>query len=333
MTRKLDAALAIAGLGLFGFVAARIGWGAVFRTIAHSGAGVALVIALGLIRLILQTRSWSIALRLDGIGSPQPELMLVRLASQGVGYLSVLGPVASEPMKISLIQKSGASATAATLVDTGVYWFSSGIVALIGCLAAVRLFTHSAHFTRPMEIICLAIAGGLMVIARPKALLPALVARFGARAPRWLQKAGQIEAAIRDLERRHPASIGRMFFLDLSCQVLVAAEVVAIFWVLRIPMRPSSVLAIEGASRAIKMMASWMPARIGADESGLAAAFAALGMSPASGLTLALARRVRDLLGALIGLSWLACRTHWRKTAETRANVPEAAVSEAALQS
>jgi hypothetical protein len=54
------------------------------------------------------------------------------------------------------------------------------------------------------------------------------------------------------------------------------------------------------------MMAGWMPARIGADESGMAGAFFAFGLSPASGLALALARRSRDLLAALIGLSWLA---------------------------
>jgi hypothetical protein len=66
------------------------------------------------------------------------------------------------------------------------------------------------------------------------------------------------------------------------------------------------VLGIEGASRAIKIVAGWMPARIGADESGIAATFFALGLSPSSGLTLALARRSRDLFGAFIGLSWLA---------------------------
>jgi hypothetical protein len=34
-------------------------------------------------------------------------------------------------------------------------------------------------------------------------------------------------------------------------------------------------------------------------------AFFAFGLSPVSGLTLALARRSRDLLAALVGLSWL----------------------------
>ena len=76
---------------------------------------------------------------------------------------------------------------------------------------------------------------------------------------------------------------------------------------------PGTLLRIEGASRAIKITAGWMPARIGADESGIAGAFCAFGLSPASGLTLALAHRSRDLLAALVGLSWVALTAgFWR---------------------
>ena len=77
-----------------------------------------IIVALSLVRLMLQTRSWSIALRQDGIQPSTGELMLVRLASQGIGYLTVLGPIASEPMKIRLLRRHSKSPTAATLVDT-----------------------------------------------------------------------------------------------------------------------------------------------------------------------------------------------------------------------
>ena len=97
-----------------------------------------------------------------------------------------------------------------------------------------------------------------------------------------------------------------MFIIDAACQVLLAAEVVAILSCLHVPLHAATVLGIEGATRVVKIAAGWMPARIGADESGIAAAFFALGLSPAAGLTLALARRLRDLVGALLGLSWLA---------------------------
>jgi hypothetical protein len=76
-----------------------------------------LIVALSVVRLRLQTQSWALALCKDGVDANITELMFLRLAPQGIGYLTVLGPAASEPMKIKLLQHRG-SATAATLVDT-----------------------------------------------------------------------------------------------------------------------------------------------------------------------------------------------------------------------
>jgi hypothetical protein len=305
--------LAIVGLGLRAFSVSKIGWDAVVHVFEQAADAILIIAVLSLIRMLLQTVSWTIALRSEGSAPPIHELLLIRLASQGVGYLSVLGPVASEPMKISLLRKQGLSGTAATLVDSGVYWFTSGIVAVAGSLAAALLFAHSKHSAGSLTIFGLLLAVSLVVIARPKPRLPAVVNLLGARCPRCLDKAMQVELAIRAFANRYPTSIRRMFLLDVACQLLLAAEVVALFWCLRMPLHAGTVLAIEGTSRAIKIVAGWMPARIGADESGFAGAFSALGLSPASGLTLALARRSRDLFGALIGLTWLAASTgFWR---------------------
>jgi hypothetical protein len=48
-------------------------------------------------------------------------------------------------------------------------------------------------------------------------------------------------------------------FLDALCQVLLVAEVVEIFWSLNTPYIPGTVLGIEGASRAVKIMAGGYP--------------------------------------------------------------------------
>lgn len=311
MITKRDALLAAAGVALFTFAAGRIGWGAVIRTIEEARAAVAMIVGLSLVRLALQTRSWSIALRADGITSSTRELMLIRLASQGIGYLSVLGPVASEPMKISLLRNQGSSATAATLVDTGVYWFSSGMVGIAGCFSAALLLAHTRHSVTSLAIFGAIFVAILFLIAHPKLRLSPLVDALGVRCPRWLVRAKQIEGDIRHFQSQHPWSIRCMFLLDVACQVLLAAEVVTIFWCLKLPLHATTVLGIEGASRAVKMFAGWMPARIGVDESGVAGIFFAFGLSPASGLTLALARRSRDLLAALIGLAWLAWRARF----------------------
>jgi hypothetical protein len=323
VNRKRDALLAAAGVALLVFAAGHIGWGAVIGALKEARIAVATIIGLSLARLILQTRAWSIALRSDGVEAPTSELMLIRLASQGFGYLSVLGPVASEPMKISLLQRRRRSATTATLVDTGVYWFCSGIVGIAGFISAALLLAHSKHFILLFAVAGLILAAGLFVIARPKLRVSPLADSLGARCPRWLKKGKQIEVALRQFESQYPSTIRRMFLLDVACQVLLGAEVVAILWCLRIPLHAGTILGIEGASRAIKIMAGWMPARIGADESGIAGAFLAFGLSPASGLTLALARRSRDLLAALIGLSWLALNAGFL-------NVSSALVTEAA---
>ena len=323
MIGKRDALLAAAGLGLFAFAAHRIGWNAVVRAIEQGGAAIAIIIGLSLVRLFLQTRSWSIALRVDGIESSASELMLIRLASQGMGYLSVLGPVASEPMKISLLQRSGGSATTATLIDTGVYWFASGIVGVAGCLSAVLLLAHGRHSVAPLAIAGSIMAATLFLLARPKSRLSPLVHFLGDRCPRWIQKGKEIECAVRMFAKEYPSSIRQMFLLDSACQLLLIAEVAALFWCLKIPLHGVTVLGIEGVSRAIKIAAGWMPARIGADESGVAGAFFAFGLSPASGLTLALARRSRDLLAALVGLTWLAWRTKFWNASPAR--VPQGA--------
>ncbi|PWU11143.1 MAG: hypothetical protein C5B51_03255 [Terriglobia bacterium] len=306
MSRHRDLILAAAGLLLLGFVASRIGLQAVVKELAAVRAGILIIVALSLIRLILQTRSWAIALRLDGFESSTGELMLVRLASQGIGYLTVLGPVASEPMKIKLLQQRGKSPTAATLVDTGVYWFASGLVGIGGCLAACVLHAHSPRAIASAGIVASIFIGGLFTIARPKLLLAPLGDWLGARCPRWLRKAGQIEIAVRKFARQDRAAIRQMFVLDLGCQVLLAAEVVTVLWFLRLPLHAGIILGLEAANRIVKMASGWLPARIGADESGAAGAFLSFGLPAAAGVALALARRTRDLLACLVGLTWLA---------------------------
>jgi len=315
---KKDALLVLMGFTLFAFAIERVGWTVLLQAIEQARVGLAMILGLSLIRLILQTRSWSIALRSDGIESHGAELMFIRLASQGIGYLSVLGPAASEPMKIRLLRRSGgeqSTVAAATLVDTGVYWFVSALVGIAGCMAAALLLAQSRRSLVPVAIVGLTLAVTLYLIARPTSRLSPLVKTFGDRCPGWLEKARRVEIALREFARRHPSTIRKMLLLDTACQLLLLAEIVAFFYCLKIPLRVTTVLGVEGVTRGIKILAGWMPARIGADESGVTGAFLAFGLSPASGFTLALARRVRDFLAALIGLTWLASSAHSHKIA------------------
>ncbi len=308
--------MVLVGAALFIFAVERIGLGSVMREAKAMGAGLFVILLLTLIRLFLQTQAWAIALEQDGIRATTSELLFLRLASQGIGYLTVLGPAASEPIKIKLLRRHPGSPTAATLVDTGVYWLSAGLVLIAGSVSAAFVLTRNQTASILFAAI---IAAALLLLVKPKEFLNPLSSSMGKRAPRWLTKAAQVERQIRDFARRHPEPIRHMLVLDLACQALLLGEVVAGLYFLHLPLRAGAVLSIEAANRAVRLIGGWMPARIGADESGAAGAFAALGMPAAAGLAFALTRRFRDMLGSLVGLLWLAWRTQSETSIASRA--------------
>jgi hypothetical protein len=294
------------GLALFVFAVERTGSGRLLPELQVMRNALVVILAMSLIRLLLQTQSWALALRESRVDANTPELLFLRLASQGIGYLTILGAGASEPMKIKLLQRHRGSATAATLVDTGAYWMSAGLVLIAGSLSATLVVTRNRGASMLLAIL---VAVGLYLLARPDAILVQVVARLGKRSPAWLTKAAHIEGEIRRFAAAYPETVRQMFLLDLACQMLLLAEVAVALYFLHLPLGAGPVLSIEAAGRAVRLVGGWMPARIGADEGGAAAAFAALGFPAAAGLALALVRRFRDLIASLIGLIWLAWRT------------------------
>jgi len=321
--KKMNVLVVASAACVLAFVAARMGWSGVVLQLTAVRRALPILLGLSLLRLILQTMAWSTSLRAEGIQAGFAELAGARSSSRGVGYLSVLGPVVSEPLRISLLRDRSESAAAATLIDTGVYWFSSGVFGIAGSLCALHLMARNLH-AAPLVVLAALTIAGLFVIARPKLLLPSLVRALGRRCPQSLRKGVAIEAAMREFQARHPGSIRRILLLDLASQILIAAEVVTIFSCFHIPFHAGTVLALEAANRVVKMMGGLVPARIGTDESGMAAAFLAFGLPSASGLALALARRTRDLLEALLGIGWLSWRTKFSRRYPFRSAISHA---------
>ncbi len=272
-----------------------------FRTL---GAVLPIVLAAGIIRLLLQTRAWWFALRADDVSVPQSRLVAVRLASQAAGYLTVLGPIASEPAKLVLLRRSaGAAATApATLVETGSYWFTTVILGLAGTCAAAFLFVD-VRVVLPAAILFAVVLALLMT---RRSLLSPLVRLAGPRAPKWLVSAETVERRIRSFRDRQPEAAWRVLALDSIAQLVTLFEVAAVLWAAGIRCSSLHVLTIEAAGRMVKILGAWIPARIGADEGGAAVSFALLGLPPAAGLMLVVARRIRDLLWCAAGIVWAA---------------------------
>ena len=304
--RKANLLLAAVGTALFAWVIVHAGPAAIVQQLGALRIALPIVVALSLARLLLQTLAWSAALKSEGLDIGIPRLIGIRLASQGMGYLTVFGPVLSEPMKISLLRTPVESTATATFLDNGIYWFTSALIGIAGC-ACIGLIKAQAGSS--VLVLSVVFALVMVFIARRKSVLSSISAALGRRSPSWLNRAAKVEFTIREKRIQKPELVGHMFWRDVACQLLLVAEVAVVLWSLRLPIHLMAVIAIEGFTRAVKMMTGWVPARLGADESGAMSAFAASGLSPAFGLTLALTRRARDLAWAVVGLAWLALKS------------------------
>ena len=298
---------ALVGAALFGWVIVHVGPQAILQQLKVIRIALPVLVILSLCRLLLQTAAWSAALSGAGISVPRRKLIGIRLASQSMGYLTVLGPLLSEPMKIKLLGSSPAPAIAATLLDNGVYWFTATLTAIAGCVCAVFLAVRGSHYLWSVAAVTV-LTVALFLIARRKPILTGIARALGKRCPSWLTRAEAIERSIRNYRVEHPALVGRMFWIGAACQLLLAFEVIIVLWSLRLPIHVATVLGIEGLTRVMKMVSGWVPARLGADEGGAMSAFMLAGFSPVFGLTLALTRRMRDLLWSLLGIAWLVLR-------------------------
>jgi hypothetical protein len=288
----------------FAWVIARVGLPTMMEQVKAMRVALPVVLALSLLRLFLQTATWSASLKGEDVSVGIAKLIGVRLASQSMGYLTVLGPLISEPMKIKLLGTSIEPTITATFLDDGVYWFTSALLAIAGIVSVPLVAVHGRAYHSIPAVLVLGFA--VVIIRRHTPILSDMVRALGTRHPTWLARAARIEASIREYRLNQPTLVRRMFCIDIACQVLLVAEVVVVLLSLHLPIHFGAVLAIEGMTRALKMVSGWIPARLGSDEGGAISAFALTGLSPLLGLSLALTRRVRDLLWALIGIVWLA---------------------------
>ncbi|HKU24396.1 MAG TPA: hypothetical protein VJQ54_02930 [Candidatus Sulfotelmatobacter sp.] len=313
--------VAILAVLLFAWVMAHMNLASMVQQLKAIRIAVPIVLAVSAIRLYLQSLNWSASLKGQQLSIESGKLAAIRLASQSIGYLTVFGPLISEPMKIKLLATPAEPTITATFLDDGVYWFTSALVAICGLLSLPLLTVHGAHYHSIPAVLVLGLA--LFFITRRNSILSCVVRALGKRAPSCLICAEKVEASIRTFRLEQPALVNRMFWFHVASQLLIVSEVLVVLWTLHLPIHFLPVLAIEGVTRVLKFVSGWIPARLGSDEGGAISAFAVVGLSPVLGLALALTRRVRDLLWALIGIIWLAWNSRGVSDQPGRmANVP-----------
>ena len=259
---------------------------------------------------VLRTLGWYICFPAD----QRPtfwHLFRVRLAADAVSYFTIRG-VASEPLRVVLIydRVPATASTASTIFERTAMGIMSVVLVAITALVAMSSEIVPEDWQRIfgwIGIVAVVVVLLTLVFLTRKGrylgpLFESMYRRTG-----WHWTEGRVARFIRDVEqlfleltRSDPRRLLRLAGLAVACYALMALEVWMVFWAIQQPITVWSSMFVETFTRSASIFSGAIPANLGALEASNVAVVRALGL--AGGGSLALARRVRGLFWAGLGL-------------------------------
>jgi len=193
-----------------------------------------------------------------------------------------------------------------------------GTALLLSFAAPLPLAASRVSLAVLALVVCATIAGAWIVRGRRR-IVSGAARRLGVRT-----RLRDIEDRVFEFAERHP---DRVMPVAL-CQILFHASAVFEIWIaLRlITGQPPSLLTafvLESVNRTITVAFQFVPMWLGVDEAGTGLIAAAIGISPAAGVTLALARKGRIVLWTAVGLAfwWPSVRATFQPSVEAGSGI------------
>jgi len=279
---------------------------------ARLGLALPIILAPGALWHFLRTFGWSISFP-DDARPAFTRLFRVRLAADAVAFFTVRG-VASEPLKVVLLldrSRPEVTTAAFALERLAFAVINTLISGLISFFAVTRLAMPGAWDTvfTGLSIAAVIVVPLLVFLARRRTgdylgrLVTAIDHATGKRleASRVVRFILGVEDVLLALLRGDRRRLLMLVVLPTVCYALMVLEVWLVFWAIGEPLGLMQAMAIETFARLASVASAAIPANVGALEASNAAVVSMLGL--AGGGSLALARRVRALLWAGLGLA------------------------------
>ena len=286
-----------------------------FHLIAHMGRRLAVAVLLSLVASgiwhLARTWAWAWCFPKD-VRIPFLRLARVRLAAEAFSYLTLRG-IAGEPLKVVLLEQEvdPRVATAAVALERIGYMVGTTLIVGIGSLAAIATLPLTHTWFRVFRGFAigagvLALLTGFVLSGRGTyltVLLEGLDRALGTSMARGRvgRFAGAVERQLLDLVRGNPLRLAVLTVATLIAYASMALEAWIIMRAANVPISFVGAFAVETFSRVASFASAFIPANLGALEASSLAAVTAIGAA-AAGAPLALARRLRGLFWAGIGL-------------------------------
>lgn len=307
---------AILGLLLFAYTVRKAGVAQIIGGIQRLGAGFALVLILSGIRHVVRSLAWTKCFEPPYILRFRDALQ-ARLMGDALGNVIPLASMAvSEPSKAAFVRHrvplmAGLSALAIENIFYSlsvVLFIFSGMTALLLSFPLPKPLRYAAIGS--LVTILIIVPLGYLVIRRQWRFLSGAFTWLGNRTGGrgWIEvanvRARTLEERIYGFYERNSARFLPILGLEVCFHVAGVAEVYTTLSFISETIAPTLLTAfiLESVNRVINVAFKFVPFRTGVDEYGSGALAKVLGFGRATGVTLAIVRKARDIFWTTIGV-------------------------------
>ncbi len=325
------------GVALLVYLVERAGPGKLLKDAKTIGWGMLLVIGVTGFAHIVRTWAWRLALPGKAKGVSFWRTFGLRLISEAVGQLGVVGLMFGESARVGLLGSGVpmASAISSVAMDRGLFIAMGAVVTVAGIFLAAATFTFSGalRIYAGAFVLVLVLLLALAVLAIQKGWpLFSGTARAASRISwfrGWIEgKKSVIDNAERQFlqfHRQAPGAFWVSLFLNLGSHLLAVTEVYLILHLLGTHVNFAGALILESLTKLINVIGAVNPGNLGTYEGGNMVIGKLVGLSGAQGLTVGLCRRVRVIFWAIMGgicFAWYSRSDQLTKAADRTEMVP-----------
>lgn len=310
---------ALFGALLFAYTISRTSVGPIVDGLRSVGWGFTVILALSGLRTLARATAWTLC-------SPGNHALRLRdtfpafLTGEALGNVTPLGLFVSEPTKAVFVRHRVTLMTAISGLATENVLYTLSVAVMIAAGTIALLFSFDVpRAIRLASLIAIVgmlalLVSAVWVLTRQVRIVTGLLDWLHRRrlAPdaliQRLEKLRVLEDRIYTFHRRYPERLLPVLALEAAYHVAGVAEVfVTLMWVSHAPTLLIA-FVLETANRTTNVIFKFVPMRLGVDEAGTEILTRVLGYQNATGVTLAIVRKMRVLFWTAIGIILLARR-------------------------
>jgi len=303
----------LAGSGVVAYLLYQVGPHTVWASFRALGWRLLIVLAVPFsMALVLDTLGWRALLRDRDI--PLSVLLRARLAGEAVNLTTPTASVGGEPLKAYLLRPYAppSEGLASVIVDKTTVLASQVLLLLGGLYLGARILPLSHPLMRGMGGIL-----GVEIVAVGGFVLVQMLGVFGGggrilgrlglrRMARYQNGLNAVDQSLAGFYRQRRGRMLASALLHGAAWASGALEIYLFLYFLGVDAALSTALVIEAFASAVKFASFMIPASLGALEGGYVLIFGALSLGGPLGFSYTLVRRLREAIGAIVGLLCLA---------------------------